>query len=172
VRIGHAPLHLRGGAAHARGHAVDESISPLNMSTIMAFVTWFSGVGYILTGWEGVSTPIASAVATVFGFVGAGIVFLVLVRVLLPGQSAYLSPDDYELEGTIGRLITSIRPGGTGEFVFSKAGSRRVASARSTSASGIERDTEVVVVRQDKGIVYVEPFTELLAQTHRDFRGQ
>jgi membrane protein implicated in regulation of membrane protease activity len=162
---GHVGLgHGAGGhGAHIdHGHSLDESISPLNMSTILAFVTWFSGSGYVLTSTFGLATLLASVMASGVGLVGAGIVFFVLVRVLLPGQTPYLNPEDYLLEGTIGRLTVPIQSGGTGELVFSKGGARRVASARSADGDPIERGTEVVVVREERGIVYVEPFSEYL----------
>jgi hypothetical protein len=132
------------------------------MSTILAFVTWFSGAGYVLTSTFGLGTLLASAIATCVGLTGAGIIFFVLVRVLLPGQTPYLDPFDDELEGTLGRLTVPIRAGGTGELVFSKRGARRVASARSADGEAIDKGTEVVVVREERGVVYVEPFSEFL----------
>jgi hypothetical protein len=178
VHIGHhgsvIPQGMRGGHAappsHARGQ-VDGSASPFNMATMLAFVTWFSGAGYVLTEWYRIETLVASAIAGGVGLVGAGMVFFVLVRVLLPGQTPYLRAEDYELDGTIGRLTVDIRPEGTGELVFTKAGVRRVASARSADGSPIERETEVVVVRHERGIAYVQPFVELLEQaTAREAR--
>ncbi len=159
AQVGHADASHSGGLAGADG------VSPLNMATILAFVTWFSGSGYLLTGPIGLSTLVAIALATGVGLVGATIVFVVLVRVLLPGQTPYLRAEDFEMEGTIGRLAVGIRVGGTGELVFSKGGARRVTGARSADGDAIEQGAEVVVIRQERGIAYVQPFSELLEES-------
>src|SRR5437870_7838137 len=134
--VGSHGVHVGNGAASPHGlHVSDsgsghglagESISPLNMATILAFVTWFSGSGYVLTGVIGLGTLVACALAGGVGLIGGGIVFFILVRVLLPGQTPYLRAEDFEMEGTIGRLAVAIRAGGTGELVFSKGGARHV----------------------------------------------
>jgi hypothetical protein len=88
--------------------------------------------------------------------------FTFLVRVLLPGQTPYLDSEDYEMPGTIGRLSVAIREGGTGELVYSKGGTRRVAGARSEDGKPLERGAEVVVVRHERGIAYVQSFDEYM----------
>jgi len=50
----------------------------------------------------------------------------------------------------------SIGSCGIGEVVYSLGGSRQVDAARSVSGEAIERGTEVVVLRREKGIAYVE----------------
>jgi membrane protein implicated in regulation of membrane protease activity len=143
-----------------------QGVSVFNLSTLLAFLTWFGGAGFLFTAQLGIATLVAVALALVVGLIGAAIVFAFLTRVLLPGQTPTLKVEDYRIEGTIGRLTNSIRPGGTGELVFSLAGTRRVLSARSERGNEIARGTEVVVVRYDKGVAYVEPFDELLAGKH------
>ena len=61
------------------------------------------------------------------------------------------------MEGTLGKVTVTIRPGGTGEIVYTQGGSRHACAARSADGSGISRSEEVVVLRYDKGIAYVEP---------------
>jgi hypothetical protein len=46
-------------------------------------------------------------------------------------------------------------------LIYSRAGSRRSAAARSEDGSDIPRDCEVVVTRFEKGIVYVRRWDEL-----------
>jgi membrane protein implicated in regulation of membrane protease activity len=162
AHVGHVDAPHIGHEVHAGHPDVGEGISPLNMTTILAFLTWFGGAGYLLTEYSGAGTILALAGAAAVGLVGAAIVFLFLTRVLLPGQTPYLSPDDFELTGTIGRLSVGIRGNGTGEVVYSKAGSRRVATARSEQGKPMARGTEVVIVRAEKGVAYVEPFEEFV----------
>jgi hypothetical protein len=151
-----------GDVAHPGDVDVGHGVSPPNTVTILGFATWFSGTGYILTGPLGIAPLIALAIALVAGLVGAGIVFFILVHVFLRGQTPYLRAQDFDPVGTIGRLSVGIRAGGTGELVFSRGGARQVATARSASDEPIERGTEVVVVRHERGVSYVEPFTDLL----------
>jgi hypothetical protein len=64
--------------------------------------------------------------------------------------------------GVIGRTVIPIRErDGTGEIVFTHAGTRRVAGARSESGRAIPKGTEVVVTRYEKGIAYVSLWDEL-----------
>jgi membrane protein implicated in regulation of membrane protease activity len=167
VHLGHVDaghgIHLEHAPHAATDHGFDgEGASPFNMATALAFFTWFGGAGYLLTAHLGVPTLIAIALATIVGLVGAAVVFVFMVRVLLPGQTPYLSSDDYDLAGTIGRLTVGIRESGTGELVYSKGGTRRVASARSENGEPIARGEEVVVVREEGGIAYVEPFASFM----------
>jgi len=167
------PAHLPHGdlshaTVHGHGSPVGESISPLNMATVLAFLTWFGGAGYVLTAYFSILTIIAVALSALIGFAGAGIVFMFLTRILLPGQTPYLAAEDFELTGTVGRLSTGIRAGGTGEMVYSKAGTRRVASARSEDGRSLERGDEVVIVRSERGVAYVQTFEEFMKEEGRD----
>ena len=161
----HAPDVGHGDAGHgaAQGHGAAEGVSPFNMTTILAFFTWFGGAGFVLTAYFSVLTAVAVALAALIGLGGGALVFTFLVRVLLPGQTPYLAPEDYEMAGTIGHLSVGIREGGTGEFVYSKGGTRRVASARSENGKPMEQGAEAVVVRQERGIAYVQRFDEFMS---------
>jgi hypothetical protein len=72
-----------------------------------------------------------------------------------------LDPADYDMIGVLGKVASSIRVGGTGELIYSRAGSRRCAPARSENGEEISRDTEVVVTRYEKGIAYVRRWSEM-----------
>jgi membrane protein implicated in regulation of membrane protease activity len=150
--------------AHGLGHDAAGGASPFNMGTMLAFLTWFGGAGYLLTAHFGVGTIAALILSAGIGVIGGAIVFFFLARVLLRGQTPYLRSEDYTLEGTIGRLSVGIRSGRTGEVVYSKAGTRRVASARSADGEDIAQGAEVVVISQEGGIAYVRRFEELLAE--------
>jgi hypothetical protein len=152
------------GAAPGTGHDASGGASPFNMATMLAFLTWFGGAGYLLTAHFGVGTLAALILSAGIGLIGGAIVFFFLARVLLKGQTPYLRPEDYSIEGTIGRLSVGIRGGHTGEVVYSKAGTRRVASARSADGEDIAQGAEVVVISQEGGIAYVRRFEELLAE--------
>src|SRR4029079_12295009 len=48
-----------------------------------------------------------------------------------------------------------IRANGTGEVVFTIGGTRHVSAARSDDGDDIAKGTEVVIIREERGIAYV-----------------
>lgn len=156
---GHAPAEAQTQANPVR-HAGDGP-APVNLSTIMAFLTWFGGVGFMLRTYYGALFFPALAAAGLAGLVGAALVFGFLSRVLFASQHI-LNPADYRLPGTLARVTSTIRPGGTGEIVYTKGETRQVAGARSVDGRGIGRDREVVIMRYEQGLAYVQPWDELV----------
>jgi hypothetical protein len=82
-----------------------------------------------------------------------------------------MDPADYEMVGVLGRLCVSIRAGGTGEILYSQAGTRRVCGARSEDGSAIAKGTEVVVTRYEKGIAYVRLWSEMSGESDSETAG-
>ena len=152
----HLP-HLHVGNAHVG------DVAPVNATTITAFLAWFGGSGYILASATSLSALLVVPLASLAGTFGASLVALFLVRDLLPGQTPTLRPEDYRIEGTLGRITVPIRPGGTGEVVYDKLGVTQCNGARSAEGTPLPRGTEVVVLRYERGIAYVEPLDRLLA---------
>jgi hypothetical protein len=159
-------LHVPGlgghhGAGHVGGHGAhgDGTISPFNLSTIAAFVTWFGGAGWLMSRYSGLAAAAVMTVATGAGLVGGGMVFLTLSRFLMP-RLTVMRPEDYQEEGVVGKLSVPIREGGTGEVVYNLGGSRRVDGARSVSGQALEKGAEVMIHRIERGIAYVERWDE------------
>jgi membrane protein implicated in regulation of membrane protease activity len=138
-----------------------------NISTVMAFLTWFGGAGYILRVYSNVAIIAALAMATVVGAAGAAIVFVFLSKVLY-GNQRVLDPADYYLPGTLARISGPIREGGTGEIVYAKGDSRQVAGARSVDGTAIGRGQEVVILRYERGIAYVQAWDALMQASDDD----
>jgi hypothetical protein len=160
----HLPhIHLHGfdfGHVHAGGGG-GEGASPFNFGTLAAFLAWFGGTGYLLSRYYGVWYLAALGVAFVSGIGGAAIVFFFLAKVLM-SKEENLDPADYEMVGVLGRLSIPIRQGGTGEMVFSQAGTRHACGARSENGVAIPKGAEVVVTRYENGIAYVQRWEELV----------
>jgi hypothetical protein len=135
-------------------------VSPFNFVTLTAFLAWFGGTGYLLTRFSSVWVGLGLTLSVVAGLVGGGIIFLFLSRVLMSDEEN-MDPGDYEMVGVLGRLCVSIRDGGTGEVLYSQAGTRRVCGARSEDGSAIAKGTEVMVTRYEKGIAYVRLWSEM-----------
>ena len=164
VASGHGPAAAHGPAAsHAPGAhqaARGSSISPFNFVTLTAFLAWFGGTGYLLTRFSSVLLGLGLLLSVVSGLAGGGIIFLFLSKVLMSDEEN-MDPADYEMVGVLGRLCVPIRDGGTGEILYSQAGTRRVCGARSEDGSAMAKGTEVVVTRYDKGIAYVRLWSEM-----------
>jgi hypothetical protein len=167
---GDAELDFGGDDAGADVDGGDGGDGPgvLNMPTVMAFLTWFGGAGYIFTRTLGFGALLAVPVALLSGFIGGGIMFVLLARLLWPMMSKPLNRADFHLPGTSARVVSSIRAGGVGEIVYSKSGSRFTAGARSADAKAIGKGVEVVILKYERGIAYVQPVAALLDETGGD----
>src|SRR5205085_4149574 len=129
----HLPhLHVHYGIhvprVHAGAHGAD--LAWFNFGTLAAFLAWFGGTGYLLQHYYSVWYVVTLGVAILSGIGAAAVVFWFLARVLM-AREASLDPADYEMVGVLGKLTMAIRPGGTGELIYSQEGTRRVAGARS-----------------------------------------
>jgi len=129
---------------------------------VLAFLIWFGASGYLLTHYGGVQVMVGFIGAVLGGLMGAAIVFWFLVKLTQYDRS--LDPADYEMAGVIGRVNVTIREGGTGEIVFSQAGTRRVSGARSDNGTPIAKGTEVVIARYERGLAYVRPWEEFTGE--------
>ncbi|HLB89961.1 MAG TPA: hypothetical protein VJK29_20045 [Terriglobales bacterium] len=170
IQVGHGPAVAGHGAAHppaGGGKAVmggqPSQISPFNFVTMTAFLAWFGGTGYLLTRYWSVWFAMGLGIAVLSGLAGAAIVFLFLSKVLI-SQEENLDPADYEMVGVLGRISVPIRAAGTGEIIYSQAGTRRTCGARAEDGSAIAKGNEIVVTRYEKGIAYVRLWTEMAGE--------
>jgi membrane protein implicated in regulation of membrane protease activity len=155
--VGHpAQIHHGAGA-----HGSSPGLSAVNGFTITAFLCWFGGVGYLLHRYSIFFAPLVLLVSIVSGVFGATLLWAILFKVLLP-RERILSSEDTEMTGVLAKVSDSIRSnGGIGEILFLQTGARRSSAARSDDGRMIERGTEVVVIRYERGIAYVRPWAEL-----------
>ncbi len=165
LHLPHIHLHLPHGGPHGAGgirggsaHGAD--LSFFNFGTVMAFLAWFGGTGYLLTRYSSLVVAGVLTLAVVAGIVGATIVFWFVAKVLLK-YDRDLDPADYERVGVLGRVSSPIRAGGTGEIIFSQEGTRNTCGARSENGEALPRGSEVIVTRYEKGIAYVRRWDEM-----------
>lgn len=171
---GHGAAHVaHGHVAHGSGHLDHQAAAAgpaipgtphlplLNFSSVLGALTWFGATGYLLTRLGDWALPAAVLGALLAGAIGWYLVarFLGLV---LAGE-VEMDPDDYRLEGTVGRVTVSIPAAGTGEVVFSKVGARRSEAARGLGGAAIPRGQEVVITSYADGFATVQPWGEFLA---------
>lgn len=165
--IGHAPIsagHAAGGAA-AHGAAPKAGarggeVSPFNFVTFTAFLAWFGGIGFLLSRFSSLWFLMGLGIALISGIGGASIVYLFIGKVLT-SREENMDSADYEMVGVLGRISNPIRQGGTGEIIYSQAGTRRTCGARSEDGSAIAKASEVVVTRYENGIAYVRLWDEI-----------
>jgi hypothetical protein len=159
--VAHGPVasgHPGGAKGGAPAHA--GQVSPFNPVTIAAFLAWFGGTGYLLTRFWTIWFVMGLGIALLSGLTGGGIIYLFLSKVLM-SEDENLDPADYEMTGVLGRTSVPIREGGTGEIIYSQAGTRKTCGARAEDSTAIAKGSEVIVTRYEKGIAYVRLWTEM-----------
>jgi hypothetical protein len=165
----HLPFHVRyaagshalSGHTHVGGTAVKGGahLSWFNASTVLAFLAWFGGMGYILTRQSKLVGAAVLFLAIVAGVCAGWIVYRFMFR-LLQNTDAELNEWDYRHEGNVGRISIGIPANGTGEVIFEQHGVRRSIGARGEDGEAIERGSEVVISRYEKGLAYVKRWDE------------
>jgi hypothetical protein len=160
VHVGHGAGPTSGGHG---AKAARPGVSWLNPPAVAAFLAWFGGTGYLLTRFSTVWFVIGLGIAALSGVTGGGIVLFFMTRVLM-SKEENLDPADFEMVGVLGRTSMPVRAGGTGELIYSQAGTRRTCGARAEDGAAIAKGTEVVVTRYEKGIAYVRLWSELAGE--------
>src|SRR5215467_946630 len=160
----HLPFHLGhhwgGGHGAVRGSfKAGAHISWFNASTIMAFLAWFGGTGYLLTRHSHLWAALSLAIAIVAGLFAGWVVFRFMVK-LVQVDDAPMTSEDRRVEGALATISMPIRENGTGEIIFALGGTRRCAGARSGDGKPIDKGVEVVIERYEKGIAYVKKWEE------------
>lgn len=147
--------HSAGGATSGGvlGHALVWSLSWLSPLTLGGFLLLFGGAG-LLAG----SGALGVTVAIVCGFLGA-----FAVRALLSALTRASSPGiTSTADGAIGRIVSTIAVGGSGEVSYRLEGlERTVICVAENRALRIPRGTQVVITRREGGYAYVEPLDAL-----------
>ena len=162
LHLGH--WHVGGGGhllskAGSHGHAPGQ-MSPLNGSTLVAFLCWFGGTGYLLTHGGVFTWALVFGLSGLSGLAGAGLVFWFMAKVLLPRERT-LEPADTPMVGVLGRVSAAVPRHGVGEMLYTQNGARRSMPICSEDGASIDRNAEVVVLRYQRGIGYVRRWDEL-----------
>jgi membrane-bound ClpP family serine protease len=136
---------------------IGEAVGFLNPVLILSFITFFAAAGYILELITPLHSMMIAAIAIVLAFI---LDTLLNVFILIPLSSAEesLSYTEASLRGKVGKIITPIPEDGFGEIIIeSKFG------MISKPATGIENEAiaegrKVLVLKVEKGVLYVEPY--------------
>jgi membrane protein implicated in regulation of membrane protease activity len=155
----HLPVH--GGHHGASGAGGGGHISWFNASSMLAFLAWFGGTGYLLTKHSSVTTILIVGFATLAGLAAGWMVFKFLVKLAGPPDEP-LHEEDRRVEGALAVVSMTIRENGTGEIIFPLGGARRCPGARTADGKAIEKGAEVVIEKYEKGIAYVKRWEEFV----------
>jgi hypothetical protein len=154
-------LHLHLPHPHGASHGGGPHISWFNASTVLAFLAWFGGVGYLMIRYSHVETFFIVGIATLAGLAAGWVVLRFLIKLVGPSDEP-LRESDRRIIGALGTVSMTIRENGTGEIIFPLGGGRRCSGARSEDSQPIEKGTEIVIERYEKGIAYVKRWEEFV----------
>lgn len=161
IHSGHGDHFGHSGHTGHHAHGTDRTgLSPLNTGTLAAFLAWFGGTGYLATHFYRVWFLSALGISVIAGLAGSSVLFWFVSKVLMREREE-LDPAAYEMVGVLGTVSGPVRPGGTGEMIFSQHGVRRVASVRTEDGASISSGVEVVVTGYRDGIAYVRRWDEI-----------
>jgi hypothetical protein len=161
------PHNLHAPAPGAR----DGGGLPLNIGSILAFLIWFGGIGFLLHSLSPLGLLLVLVLSIIAGAAGATAIGYLLVKVLIPAQTV-VDPGQYRLEGTPGSITAAIPASGTGEITYSKAGTRRSDAARSIDGNAMPHGEEVVILGYKRGIAYVQPLEKYLSTPASEIAGR
>ena len=166
----HWPFHAiagKGPAGRVAAHShVGGSISWLNASTMLAFLAWFGGTGYILAKNSRFTAAFSLLIASTAGLAAGWLLFKFMAKIVKMSD-AQLNDWDYRMEGSLGTLSIAIRENGTGEVIFEQNGARKSVGARTENGQTLPQGTEVVISRYESGIAFVRRWEEF-AQISKD----
>jgi membrane protein implicated in regulation of membrane protease activity len=157
LHLGH--FHIS-HTTHAHTRVGTHGPSSVNGFTITAFLSWFGAAGYLLYHFSSLIALTILLLSILSGLAGATLLWAILFKLLLPRERV-LTAEETEMPGVLAHVSDSIRDnGGIGEIIFSQTGARRSTAARSEDGTPIQRGTEVVVIRYERGVAYVRPFDD------------
>jgi hypothetical protein len=145
-------------AVAAKGHGAGLIASVFNLSSFLAFLMCGGAAGFVVRHTGGAAVP-SIAVGAGGGVLGAYLV-AGLIGLLARAEAGTLEPVDPI--GTVGKVLAPVGSGRTGEISFVRDGQTRALPARTEDDTlELDRDTEVVVMRVERGIAYVRRATDV-----------
>lgn len=128
-----------------------------NLNVILAFLIGFGAVGFIVKlAWGGIGPVFTLLLAIGGGIVLAWLVYSLLAKVLIKGQSMYLRAEDFDPVGAEGQISTTIFPGRVGEISIVMKGRYMSWPAKERGGRQINKGEQAVILAvKDKVAVVV-----------------
>ncbi|MZQ82506.1 hypothetical protein GQF01_10330 [Paenibacillus sp. 5J-6] len=147
-------VHGDTGGAHGHGGP-----SFFNLSSLLASLTVFGGMGYMLSEVGMASSLLILLIAAGAGLFVGWLFFLFYAKVIYKHDDS-MKESDFALNGQLGKLIVPINGKGIGEMVIVMQGTKRSISARSELGESIAKGARVVILHMDKGVATVSQFSD------------
>lgn len=142
------------GAGHGHG-----GHSGFNLPTLLAGITVFGGVGYLLAGYGPWSLLWVLLIAAAAGLGVSWLFFLLYVKVLYKHDDT-MQESEFDLSGQLGEVTVPMTGGGIGEMVYVLHGTKRSISVRSEQDEPIAKGAKVMVVQMKDGVATVALWQE------------
>ncbi|MGG0655236.1 hypothetical protein ABE048_01660 [Rummeliibacillus pycnus] len=134
-----------------------EGIPFFNPTVILAFLTFFTALGFIIETFTSLSSILIGIISGVISFI---LDILLYYFILIPLKSAEVSMayTEESLGGQVGKVIVPIPIDGFGEVVVETVNG--IISKRATSYDNVEipYDSKVLIIEVTKGTLYVREY--------------
>ncbi|NWJ44544.1 MAG: hypothetical protein HXX08_01565 [Chloroflexi bacterium] len=157
---GHHAVQSHGTGHNDNGRA--GGFGWFSFNALVAFLTCFGAGGFILSEY-GVPEIFTVPGALAIGLAAYFLVYLFIVKLLIPAQTPVMREEDYNLSGTVGKVTGTIFKGGLGEVTYTKFGTTRAIPARSVKDKELPHNLQVVILSAKDGVAVVDNLEELLA---------
>lgn len=133
---------------------------PLNPTVVLAFITIFSSMAYLMEKFTSVGSLIIFLASLITALI---LVTLLNVFILVPlsQAEATLAYSDEDLKGRVGKVIISIPIDGFGEVIIQGNGGNIAKTAVSFDKEAIAYDTDVLIIEVENGVLHVLPHEKL-----------
>jgi hypothetical protein len=144
-----------------------DGISPFNAMTISAFLTWFGGSGVLLHYYLLIPALPDDLISTLSGIIGGGIVFWGMGKLYTIGDQP-MDPSLSDKAGNMAKVSAGIPANGVGEVSYDRDGSPFVSAARSVDGEEIAKGVQVVILKHEKGMTWVQPYEKFMSDEKRN----
>lgn len=137
-----------------------------SLSALLIMLTWFGGTGFVFhsIGLNELVSFIAAFLCGVAGYIG----FVLLLNQAQTSQNVATTYFEQELTGTVAKVSNPIFENSSGEIYLIKNGQKRVIPAKSLQGSLLGLGTQVVIIRMEHGVAYVEEVKHLLSKAGKE----
>jgi hypothetical protein len=142
-------LHVGGGDPGGAGFV---PILPL-----MAFVTAWGGMGYVLMRFSQMNLYAVILVCTLVALLLGGLIYGILFRVMTRYDSS-MNEVEYEPVGQLGYISIAAADGAVGEMKYVLHGTKRSMGIRAEAGQRLLKGDKVIIVKVDKGLAAVTLF--------------
>ncbi len=131
-----------------------DALLPIKPITVVSFITVFGGVGLIGLG-QGLGATLALLLATASGLLVATLLYRYVVLPLYRAQNTSTVSQE-ELVGLPARVALDLRGDRFGSITYMVNGNSFTAPAKALSSTDLKQGEEVMIVRIQDNVFYVE----------------